>query len=544
MAEGTESPCLPDCEGKECGDDGCGGTCGTCPCFDCEPDEVVCGADARCSHEPPGHLGTEFWAVDLDNAFVPGGRSGYYDAAGQQYAAVVTNPSNEEIATVQVFDIGGLVDSATVGPGALTVFNLPRKDADGTVLDALAYRLVSDIPVAAYQFNPLDNVEVFSNDATVLYPTGSLGQEYYVVAGEQSFDELRSFATIVAVEEGETEVVVDVPARTLGGLNVHTGVPIPGLNSGETLKATLHQFDVLNIETDMVGDDMTGTHILATGKVAVFGGSEASNAPNTGHCLVGQGVCEWDKSTPCTGHLDCATFNTCCSDHLEHQMPPVSALGLVYHVAKTWPRGEEGDVYRVLALQAGTSVATEPEQTPVKVLGAGQWFEFESKQTFKLVADKPVLVAQIMASEQAPSPNPDGMPQPGDAGTGDPALIMLMPASQNRKDYTFPTPNHYEDDYMTIIAPAEAGGPPPAVWFDCASDPGGESPCPPLDSGLFDLSSTGETYVTRVPIKDGVHRLVAELPVAVYVYGFDQYVSYGYSAGSYLKPLAPDPWPQ
>ena len=42
----VDCPCVPDCENKECGDDGCGGTCGTCPqgkgcsgfvCGDCAP---------------------------------------------------------------------------------------------------------------------------------------------------------------------------------------------------------------------------------------------------------------------------------------------------------------------------------------------------------------------------------------------------------------------------------------------------------------------------------------------------------------------------
>ena len=34
-----ESDCLSDCEGKECGDDGCGGSCGECEAgFTCEPD--------------------------------------------------------------------------------------------------------------------------------------------------------------------------------------------------------------------------------------------------------------------------------------------------------------------------------------------------------------------------------------------------------------------------------------------------------------------------------------------------------------------------
>jgi hypothetical protein len=31
-----------------------------------------------------------------------------------------------------------------------------------------AYRVTSELPVVAYQFNPLENVSVFSNDASLL----------------------------------------------------------------------------------------------------------------------------------------------------------------------------------------------------------------------------------------------------------------------------------------------------------------------------------------------------------------------------------------
>ena len=63
-----EKPCTPSCVGKECGDDGCGGSCGTCPpgktckdyrCIGCTPSCVgkECGDDGcggSCGTCPPG----------------------------------------------------------------------------------------------------------------------------------------------------------------------------------------------------------------------------------------------------------------------------------------------------------------------------------------------------------------------------------------------------------------------------------------------------------------------------------------------------------
>ena len=39
-----ESSCTPDCFGKQCGDDTCGGSCGLCPCVGCDPNASVCNA--------------------------------------------------------------------------------------------------------------------------------------------------------------------------------------------------------------------------------------------------------------------------------------------------------------------------------------------------------------------------------------------------------------------------------------------------------------------------------------------------------------------
>ncbi len=64
-----DSSCIPDCYDKDCGDDGCGGSCGFCPpgsdcdySFECEPCEPYCGpvecgddgCGGSCGSCPPG----------------------------------------------------------------------------------------------------------------------------------------------------------------------------------------------------------------------------------------------------------------------------------------------------------------------------------------------------------------------------------------------------------------------------------------------------------------------------------------------------------
>jgi len=499
------------------------------------------------------YMGCDFWGVDLDNAFVPGGRSGYYDAAGSQYAIVVSNPHPKYPADVKVYikeageEVEVLYDSkdeplpsGPLGPGELRIFNLPRRDADGTILAPLAYRVAASIPITAYQFNPLENVDVFSNDASLLIPSNVLGKYYFVMTREQTFDELRSYFTVVAVRSGQTEVTVDFTASTLVGENANTGEPIVHYEPGQSAKFTLEQYDVLNIETDKIGADMTGTRILANRDVAVFGGSEASNAPNTNHCLVEEGVCEWDEETTCKDNSDCIAFNTCCADHLEHQLFPVKSWGLRYLASKLYPRKKEKDVYRIIAAEANTQVTTIPPQVNIPVLNQGEWVDFESAENFEIIAKKPIMVGQFMAAQDAPDPNVNGVPQPNlDAGIGDPAFILLVPNEQTRQDYVILAPNKYELDYISIVAPVDEEGTVVNVWYDCKEiDPKKiADACTPLDPDDFELFGTGEFATAKFQIEDGVHRVYAEKPVALYVYGYDQYVSYGYAAGLNIADL-------
>ena len=85
--EGTEPACVSDCEGKTCGDDGCGGVCGHCftmegnlqddlcladqTCTPCGCDERVCGPDlcgSPCGECYTNYLCSELGECELDFA--------------------------------------------------------------------------------------------------------------------------------------------------------------------------------------------------------------------------------------------------------------------------------------------------------------------------------------------------------------------------------------------------------------------------------------------------------------------------------------------
>jgi hypothetical protein len=475
------------------------------------------------------YMGCEYWGVDLDNAFVSGGKTGYLDAAGAQFAIVVSNPSDKLSATITVTDSDGPVlydangdelSTEKLGPGELRVLNLPRRDVNSTILAALAYKVEASIPITVYQFNPLENEDVYSNDASLLLPVNVFGKWYIVMSREQTFEMLRSYVTVVASHPDTTSVTITVTAPTLPDDG------IPHLEPGESVTVEMHQYDVLNIETNKPGSDPTGTVVYATRPVAVFGGSEAANAPNTAHCDIEpgeeEGVCQYDGVKPCDSPLDCLEYNTCCADHLEQQMFPVKTWGKHYIASQSFQRGAEKDIWRIIAAEKNTQITTVPPQAVIPVLDSGEWFEFESDNDFEIVATKPILVGQFLAAEQAPEPNVNGIPQPGDAGTGDPAFILAVPFEQYRKDYVFLAPDKYAFDYVNIVAPTGS-----VVRFD------GQE----LSPSEFDPIGTGQFSVTRILIDDGVHAVDSDEKIGIIVYGYDQYVSYGYPGGLDLKDL-------
>lgn len=546
------------------------------------------------------NIGCDYWSADLDNAFVPGG-DGFINAARAPFAVVVSNPNQTLTAEVTVSNNEGVSNDAdgipairVVPPLGLEVFYLPHRDIESTSITPKAYRIRSSIPIVAYQFNPLDNENVFSNDASLLLPSHVLGKDYLVMTREQSFDRLRGFLTVIAVSEDPTQVTVTVTAQT----QQLTG-SIPPMQPGDSFTTVLNKFDVLNIETGGPGADLTGSRIVASENVVVFGGSEAANVPNTNHCIfprddLESGVCKYDydacvegdanldgdneniacgiqfdncirnietncaqgpdvdvctseaeetcqgnrldcelicfeSSVTCQNNYDCneANFNTCCADHLEQQLFPIHAWGRQYVSVKSYARGNEKDYWRIIASQDDTKIETIPAQVTIPTLNAGQWFEFGSRDSFELISDKPIMVGQFLASEHAPNPNIRDILEPGDAATGDPAFILAVPVEQYRTDFVFLAPDKYAFDYVTITSPVGA-----QVFFDDL----------PVES-ISDWEPIGDPaswQSARFQIADGTHFIQGDVPLGVTVYGYDQYVSYGYPAGLNLDVVDPE----
>ncbi len=511
------------------------------------------------------NVGCEYWAVDLDNAVTAQG-----NAAAQQFAVVVSNNEPDLVSNVVVEEDTAAVGqkqalrtiaTARVGPRSLEIFKLGPKEVDGsepgtfdtgthTALSRGAFRVRSDVPIVAYQFNPLENAGVFSNDASLLLPTAALagaGGRSYVIAGwpqtiarsaipEQNFDQdLRAFLAIVGTRP-DTLVHIRSTARIVGG------GPIPqGIDKGGSFDAVLQPFEVLNLETGDFNADFTGTLIDATSPVAVHVGSEASDAP----------------------FFASLATRSCCADHLEEQAVPVRAAGKRYVLGRMPNRSrvlkaagaalapfDEPEFYRVVTTRAGATTITTTLPAPfdaIELDGEGANVTLVAHQDFMLTSTQPVLVADVLASQEAAGA-PRGLPG------GDPSLTFVPPVEQWRNEYVLLTPDKYAFDFLVITVPF--GG---QVFVDglpidgriCerargdgAGDKAKTDPafvvyrCQ-LSFPSIDPDKTAPLNLSPGRQNDGVHRVQSDVAVGVLVYGFDAFVSYAYAGGTQLKDITP-----
>jgi len=536
----------------------------------CDPDQgLVCGGgscrnacDVAATNR--SYEGCEYWAVDLDNAVIADQGA----AAAQQFAVVVTNPLEvPATVTVEVNDAEPGAPPAVrqvaeahlarvVGGGDLAVINLPAREVDGssdprlndgpgTWLSSRAYHLRSTAPIIAYQFNPLDNVDVFSNDASLLLPPRSLDGDYAVLSWPQTIAlthdpatnfglNLRTFLTIAGTQD-DTTVDVTLSTATVPGGPIPVGAP------GGVLTFHIGPFDVVNLETGGFNADFTGSQVHANHPVVVFAGSEASDVPFFAN----------------------VAQRYCCADHLEEQLFPTSSFGTQFVGVKSPSRtkyvreagfdvalkNDEPEYWRVLAVRDGTDITTTllPPNNHFS-LSAGQFVTFVSIEDFVVQASRPIAFAQFPASQDTTGIRfVAGKRVPG----GDPSSIMIPPIEQWRSKYVFLVPNKYAFDFVLIAMPVTS-----ALRFDGDDLQTALPRCEYVSAGSLILGGASmptELLAVRCPLSnptaddlenpanqnDGRHVLESSdgQTFGLVVWGWDSYVSYGYPGGTNTRTI-------
>jgi hypothetical protein len=490
------------------------------------------------------YVGCEFWPTITYNPV--------YDDF--DFAIVLANGGAAD-ATITVTGPAGFSATDTVPAGGLKAVILPwvaelkgpefsrtntqegRATASALAAGA-AYRVISSVPVTAWQFNPLQYKKPIaevsggcgtqfgtqdcysaSNDASLLLPTAAMTENYriftraglyggspglvYTSATSGAAITATADATIVTVQLAPT-CAAGVFSGTGGCLAAGTGVT--AANASDIVEYTLNTGDVLQLlGAQAAGDslmhaDLSGTVINASAPVQVIGFNPITNVPDVAN-----------------------------ADHVEETVLPAEVIGTEYLVAPpTSPSGvvKGGHLVRIYGNADGTTLTYDPKPTGAPdTIDAGQVVEFgPSLEAFKITGSKPLAVGSFMLGGALQG---DGA-CPNFPCSGDPSFSMMVTPAQFRKQYTFLAPTDYDTNYADVMVPDGA-----TVTLDGAALGG-----TPTAVGA---SGWSVVRVTLGAGEGGAHRLESDQPIGLQVMGFGHATSYYYPGGLNLALISEPP---
>lgn len=364
-------------------------------------------------------------------------------------------------------------------------------------------QVVSDNEVSVYGLNQAP----FTSDAFMVLPVDAIGRDYIVMSypsnrpqGAGSDGDTPSQFAVVAVEDS---TMVEIRPRAPIVRNTTMAIDTVYLNRGESYL----------VQADMrinVFGDLTGTSVIASRPVAVFGGHQRTSLPSQQTTL---------RSRDC----------------LIEQMNPVESWGKRAFIAPFRPsRNEDNvgtDLYRVVARFDRTVLTANGVE--VATINAGGFYQAPLTGPVDLRASRPVMVAALKKTSSVTT-------QANRSADGDPLMVLVPPEEQFMNGYTFVSiqtqrvdefnqlEDVYTEQYVSVVMPNATNPTRPSnnLRLDGL----------PISPVFTPIGTSGWRYTT-VPLSSGVHTISADTLIGIYVYGYGQAVSYGYIGGTAFRPL-------
>ncbi|MGC4114658.1 MAG: IgGFc-binding protein [Myxococcales bacterium] len=154
------------------------------------------------------------------------------------------------------------------------------------------------------------------------------------------------------------------------------------------------------------------------------------------------------------------------------------------------------------------SICTLPPIDPNSPVPTAAWLEFTHASNFTITADQPVMLSQFFTGEAANVGSVEG----------DPSIILTPPVEQWRTSYNVLTSPTLVHNYLSLVTQSAT----PGIRID-GKDVSTFGPTQEFITGGF--------AVFKVPVAGGAHSITSKAKVGVTIYGYDSYVSYGYTGG-------------
>lgn len=446
----------------------------------------VCGQSNSC---PKTTEGTDFWFGFMEGRTFPS--NGYFPyteitITSSHYCNYKIYIGKSKIPFVLPAPANG-----TLQPFIPVQIKIPwqQVEAIGSEIEPFqqkAIHLVSDSALNVYALNWAQN----SSEVALIYPTPSLGKEYYTMCYyphytlPQSNGNINGKNSEFLIVASEDNTVVNIWPSVLTDNNIHAGqLKTITLNQGE-----VYQVQAGNTATLTDSGDLTGSYITSDKPIAVFSGSYSTTIPKTSNNA-------WD--------------------HLYEQMPPIQSLGTTFIAVPLASRLK--DTYRVLAAQDSTTIKVG-NKPPIFLQKKGSWSEFPllNTETSLIQSDKPVLLAQFSNSQSEDASYTKN--------NGDPFMVILSSVDQTREKVAFvayTSPEIVKYFINVVVADSVVGN----IFLDGNK------------VNFQSLSGTGYSYA-QVPLINSqgnynhyIESIVKKEGFIAWVYGFGGVEAYGYGVG-------------
>jgi gliding motility-associated-like protein len=430
-------------------------------------------------------LGKSFWVTFMENY---GGTGGCSDNSIPQLKIVIScnkattgtvlNP-NTNVSMPFSIGTGGGIDTVLV-----PVSQGYTTGSESTSLKNRGLLITANDTVAV----SAQNTKSFSCDATLVYPIEALGVDYRVISHPGDlYGNSNCYRSCFVIVATENNTVIDITptCQTNDGKPANTTFSVT-LNKGETymVKAGTHRLD------------LSGTLIQAKDckKIALFCGANRS----------------------VIRHGNCASS----FDQLYEQMMPINLWGKKFIVIPTiYAKNKQRkvDMIRVVAHQNSSAVRVNGKLT---ILNAGQSDTFFISSNVIVTCNKPIAVCQYGIAEAC-----DGV----NGGTDtDPMMMWIPPVEQSLRNLTFVCENAQTINkfFLNVIVKTSYknsftidGIAPTATWNLVTKD-------------------TSYSYIQQDGLSLGKHTINSPFGFAAVLYAYGDHGSYGFNAGSSIKPLS------
>ncbi|XP_069140374.1 uncharacterized protein [Argopecten irradians] len=373
----------------------------------------------------------------------------------------------------------GISESFTVTSGYVKELAFsPLIRMSGTNLASKGIWITADDEVVIYGVNK----ETYSCDAFLGLPTDVIGKEYFAVT---YYPPSQQCEILVAAVNDSTQVTI-----TLGSALDSDYVYYDSTYyfSGDTFSLTMDRFDTFQFTSS---GDLSGTKVEADKNIAVFSGNKKTKIGTGGS-----------------------------SDHLVEQLTRVDSWGKNF-ITVPIPLRTVGDYFRFISSEDSTTVTISGGFTDTfTISSAGDMIQKEIPSTAycKVTADKPIMLIQFCLSQQST------------AEKSDPMMMLIPPIEQYAADYTFATPRYsqgsYNNYFMFVVKDSEKDG----LRLDGSAFP----------TTTYNAIAGTEYVAGYISVSHGSHTVRHTSTISIfggYLYGQEQYETYGFTTGMRMAPI-------